>query len=128
METATRPEHLSSDDVCDIAGITYRQLDYWSRSGLVETVGPACPGSGGVRRYLRREVRVVAAIAALRDLGARGETLRHVAPMLRAMAVDEWAGLWTIPASGDIEPIYRGAPIDAAYVLDLGRIGLRATV
>lgn len=96
--------HFGSDDLCDIAGISYRQLDYWVRLGLIETVGAAAPGSGGIRRYLRREARVVTVVARLRELGATEKTLRHVAPMLRAMTTEEWHGDLLVSADGEICP------------------------
>ena len=36
---------------CAAAGITYRQLDYWARTGLVEPSVRAAHGSGSQRLY-----------------------------------------------------------------------------
>ncbi|MGH3263935.1 MAG: MerR family transcriptional regulator, partial [Trebonia sp.] len=36
---------------CTAAGITYRQLDYWARTGLVEPSVRAAQGSGTQRLY-----------------------------------------------------------------------------
>ncbi len=36
---------------CKAAGITYRQLDYWARTGLVEPSVRAAHGSGSQRLY-----------------------------------------------------------------------------
>jgi len=42
---------------CAAAGITYRQLDYWARTGLVQpTVRPAA-GSGSQRLYGFRDIQ-----------------------------------------------------------------------
>jgi hypothetical protein len=41
---------------CAAAGITYRQLDYWARTGLVRTVGRPATGSGTQRLYGFRDV------------------------------------------------------------------------
>ena len=32
---------------CNAAGITYRQLDYWARTGLVEPTVPGAPAPSG---------------------------------------------------------------------------------
>src|SRR5699024_5829520 len=37
--------------VCKAAGITYRQLDYWARTGLVEPAVRNANGSGSQRLY-----------------------------------------------------------------------------
>lgn len=50
---------LSSSDVCRLAGITYRQLDLWTRKGLIEPEIPS-PGSGYFRRWHPRVVYQVA--------------------------------------------------------------------
>ncbi|MEO7745026.1 MAG: MerR family transcriptional regulator, partial [Actinomycetota bacterium] len=36
---------------CAAAGITYRQLDYWARTGLVEPTVRGASGSGSQRLY-----------------------------------------------------------------------------
>lgn len=42
--------------VCDLAGITYRQLDYWARQGLVVPSISEAHGPGTQRRYSRVDV------------------------------------------------------------------------
>ncbi len=44
------PELLTSQDVVDLSGISYRQLDYWTRRGWVEPV-VAADGSGSQRLF-----------------------------------------------------------------------------
>lgn len=41
---------LSSEAVCQLTGLSYRQLDYWCRSGVIEATVPA-RGSGSTRRW-----------------------------------------------------------------------------
>ena len=36
---------------CNAAGITYRQLDYWARTGLIEPTVRGASGSGSQRLY-----------------------------------------------------------------------------
>lgn len=47
-ELARKAGLISSAVVCKRSGLTYRQLDYWTRKGLIsEAVGPL--GSGSMR-------------------------------------------------------------------------------
>jgi hypothetical protein len=45
------PDGLGSLDVVQRAGITYRQLDYWTTNGLLATMPRAVEGSGYSRAY-----------------------------------------------------------------------------
>lgn len=49
------------------AGITYRQLDYWSRLGLLES--DDCFGSGSYRTFARSEVAVATMLGRLSKCG-----------------------------------------------------------
>ena len=44
---------------CKAAGITYRQLDYWARTGLVEPAVRGAAGSGTQRLYGFRDILVL---------------------------------------------------------------------
>ncbi|MET1036819.1 MAG: MerR family transcriptional regulator, partial [Aeromicrobium sp.] len=41
---------------CSAAGITYRQLDYWARTGLVEPTVRSATGSGTQRLYSFKDI------------------------------------------------------------------------
>src|SRR4051794_5153839 len=43
-------------EACQHTGVTYRQLDYWDRTGLVSPSVRAAHGSGSQRLYSRRDV------------------------------------------------------------------------
>lgn len=59
----------TSAEVCRLVGITYRQLDYWDRTGLLTpSVAPA-RGSGYGRRYDADDVLVLRVIGELRRIG-----------------------------------------------------------
>ena len=53
---------FSSADACALAGINYRQLDYWCRVG---TIAPAVPasGSGSKRGWTVQQILVLAVLA-----------------------------------------------------------------
>jgi DNA-binding transcriptional MerR regulator len=57
-----RASALSSAQVCQLVGCSYRQLDYWTRAGLVSPTVPA-DGQGSRRAFSRRDVEQVRRIA-----------------------------------------------------------------
>ena len=54
---------------CSAAGITYRQLDYWARTGLVEPSIRTAHGSGSQRLYSFRDILVLKVVKRLLDTG-----------------------------------------------------------
>ncbi|WP_448060826.1 MerR family transcriptional regulator [Cellulomonas hominis] len=76
---------------CRAAGITYRQLDYWARTGLVEpTVRPAT-GSGTQRLYSFRDILVLKVVKRLLDTGVSLQQIRTAVSHLRERGVDDLA-------------------------------------
>ncbi|MGW0754142.1 MerR family transcriptional regulator [Streptomyces sp. NPDC002587] len=68
---------------CAAAGITYRQLDYWARTGLVEpSVRPAY-GSGTQRLYSFRDVVVLKIVKRFLDTGVGLQNIRTAVQHLR---------------------------------------------
>ncbi|MEU5810513.1 MerR family transcriptional regulator [Streptomyces sp. NPDC047718] len=68
---------------CAAAGITYRQLDYWARTGLVEpTVRPAY-GSGTQRLYSFKDVVVLKIVKRFLDTGVALQNIRNAVQHLR---------------------------------------------
>lgn len=59
---------LTGAETARAAGITYRQLDYWTREGYI-TAKVADPGSGVFRRYLPEQVEQVRVLARLTRIG-----------------------------------------------------------
>jgi DNA-binding transcriptional MerR regulator len=60
-----------------IVGITYRQLDYWSRTGLVHRSVAASRGYGGRWRYSYRSLLQMGTIKAILDAGISLEEARR---------------------------------------------------
>jgi DNA-binding transcriptional MerR regulator len=76
---------------CAATGITYRQLDYWARTGLVEpSVRPAY-GSGSQRLYSFRDVVVLKIVKRLLDTGVSLQNIRTAVQHLRSSAPSELA-------------------------------------
>lgn len=53
---------FSSTEACQLAGITFRQLDYWTRTKMVEPSVRAAKCSGTHRRWSRSDVVLLAAL------------------------------------------------------------------
>ncbi|MFI7241163.1 MerR family transcriptional regulator [Streptomyces qinglanensis] len=69
---------------CSAAGITYRQLDYWARTGLVEpSIRPAY-GSGSQRLYSFRDIVVLKIVKRLLDTGVSLQNIRAAVRHLRS--------------------------------------------
>ena len=68
---------------CSAAGITYRQLDYWARTGLVEPSVRAAHGSGSQRLYSFRDILVLKVVKRLLDTGISLQQIRAAVQHLR---------------------------------------------
>ncbi|RFT38339.1 MerR family transcriptional regulator, partial [Bifidobacteriaceae bacterium NR015] len=52
-----------------VAGITYRQLDYWARKSIIEPSIHASSGSGSRRLYSFKDIAIMAVAKRLLDAG-----------------------------------------------------------
>src|ERR1700752_630648 len=68
---------------CSAAGITYRRLDYWARTGLVEPSVRAAHGSGSQRLYSFRDILVLKVVKRLLDTGISLQQIRAAVDHLR---------------------------------------------
>ena len=102
---------------CNIVGITYRQLDYWTRTGLVVPTVQAATGSGSQRLYSFNDLLQLKVIKSLTDAGASLQKVRQAIDHARKM-VDDWSKV-TIVA--DESGVY--ALTSEAQVVDLLRKG-----
>jgi len=71
------------------AGITYRQLDYWARTGLVEPSVRPATGSGTQRLYSFRDVLVLKVVKRLLDSGVSLQQIRVAVQHLRDRGVSD---------------------------------------
>ena len=70
-------------EVCKIAAITYRQLDYWTRTGLIQPSIAEARGSGSQRLYSYRDLVEVKVIKKLLDGGLSLQRARRAIEYLR---------------------------------------------
>jgi DNA-binding transcriptional MerR regulator len=76
---------------CNAAGITYRQLDYWARTGLVEPSVRSATGSGTQRLYGFRDILVLKVVKRLLDSGVSLQQIRVAISHLRERGVEDLA-------------------------------------
>ncbi|MFI9276078.1 MerR family transcriptional regulator [Kitasatospora sp. NPDC052896] len=78
---------------CAAAGITYRQLDYWARTGLLEpSVRTAFP-AGPQRLYSFRDILILKIVKRLLDAGVSLQNIRAAVTHLQSGELSELAGL-----------------------------------
>lgn len=70
-------------EACALARISYRQLDYWARTGLVTPTLRPAHGSGTQRLYARSDVIDLALVKVLLDAGCSLQLVRQVLPTVR---------------------------------------------
>ena len=70
--------------VCKLVGITYRQLDYWARTGLLRPSIADAKGSGTQRLYAYTDVLELKVIKQLLDGGISLQRARKAVECLRA--------------------------------------------
>jgi DNA-binding transcriptional MerR regulator len=74
---------------CNAAGITYRQLDYWARTGLVDPTVRGASGSGTQRLYSFRDILLLKVIKRLLDAGISLQQIRTAVQHLRERGTDD---------------------------------------
>lgn len=74
---------------CQVAGITYRQLDYWARTDLVKPSIRTARGSGSQRLYSFKDVLVLKIVKRLLDTGISLQNIRLAVESLRHLGVNE---------------------------------------
>lgn len=74
---------------CAAAGITYRQLDYWARTGLVSPSVRPATGSGTQRLYGFRDVLLLKVIKRLLDAGISLQQIRSAIAHLSKRGIDD---------------------------------------
>lgn len=103
-----------------LAGITYRQLDYWARTGMARPSVSQAAGCGSVRRYSYRDVFDLYLIARLANQGVSIQRCRDILDVVRA-ADDPYSKILVIAAEVLLVPHNAAALVD---VLDGSAVSL----
>lgn len=93
--SAIPDEHVGyrGPTACAAAGITYRQLDYWARTGLVEPTVRGAKGSGSQRLYSFTDILVLKVVKRLLDTGVSLHNIRVAIDHLRSRGTEDLAGV-----------------------------------
>src|SRR5438105_8631373 len=100
-------------EVCKAVGISYRQLDYWARTGLVTPSIREAGGSGTQRLYSFQDMLVLRVIKKLLDAGVGLQQIRKAVDYLR----ESKQPLHSVTLMSDGNRIY--APESPEAVIDL---------
>ena len=106
---------------CSAAGISYRQLDYWARTGLVEPSIRTATGSGSARLDGFRDILVLKIVKRLLDAGVSLQNIRTAVTHLRERGVTD---LERITLMSDGASIYECASPDEIIDLLAGGQGV----
>jgi DNA-binding transcriptional MerR regulator len=114
------PQHVGyrGPVACSAAGITYRQLDYWARTGLVVPTVRGASGSGTQRLYGFRDILILRIVKRLIDTGVSLQNIRAAVDHLATRDGDDLA---RITLMSDGASIYECRSADE--VIDLVRGG-----
>jgi DNA-binding transcriptional MerR regulator len=99
---------------CSIVGITYRQLDYWARTGLVVPSHREAKGSGTQRLYSFRDLVHLRVIRNLLDAGV---SLPKIRKAIRYIADELKTSLEHVTLLSDGSSIY--AATSGSEIVDL---------
>lgn len=69
--------------VCNLVGITYRQLDYWARTDLLRPSLASAQGSGSQRLYSFGDIVQLRVVKRLLDAGMSLKKIRQAMDLLR---------------------------------------------
>ena len=130
-DVATRPEGIGyrGPTACSAAGITYRQLDYWARTGLVEPSVRAAQGSGSARLYSFRDILVLKVVKRLLDTGISLQQIRAAVAHLHSRGTGDLAkvtlmsdgvSVYECTSSDEVVDLLQGG--QGVFGIALGRI------
>lgn len=114
---------------CAAAGITYRQLDYWARTGLVEPSIRSAAGSGTQRLYSFRDILTLRIVKRLIDTGVSLPNIRAAVEHLGAQGghdlaritlMSDGATVYECRSSEEVIDLVRGG--QGVFGIAVGRV------
>jgi DNA-binding transcriptional MerR regulator len=117
------PEDLGyrGPTACAVAGITYRQLDYWARTDLVVPSIRGASGSGSQRLYSFRDIVVLKIV---KELLATGVSLQNVRAAVAHLRQSGTADVANVTLVSDGQRVYECTSADEVYDLLQGGQGV----
>ena len=106
--------------VCKLVDITYRQLDYWARTGLITPSIQSAQGSGSQRRYSFSDIVQLKVVKRLLDAGMSLKKIRQAIDILAEQMQTE-SPLADVTLLSDGNTIY--AAHNPSEVVDVFRRG-----
>jgi DNA-binding transcriptional MerR regulator len=130
-DEVSEPEDLGyrGPTACAAAGISYRQLDYWARTGLVEPSVRAATGSGSQRLYGFRDILVLKVVKRLLDAGISLQQIRTAVTHLRARGsanlaavtlMSDGASVYEFTSPDEVVDLLQGG--QGVFAIALGRV------
>ncbi len=116
---------------CKIVDITYRQLDYWTRTGLVVPSIQAAHGSGTQRLYSFNDLLQLKVIRSLTDAGASLQKVRQAIDYVRDHLEDDWskvtivtdgAGVYACTSDAEVVDLLRKGQGVLGAVVAVGKV------
>jgi len=122
-DLTAHPENVGyrGPTACAAAGITYHQLNYWARTGLVGPSVRAANGPGSHRLYSFRDILVLRVIKRLLDSGISLQQIRAAVNHLRDRGTED---LVRLTLMSDTVNVYECASADEVVDLLAGGQGV----
>lgn len=120
------PDTFTGSQVCRIVGITYRQLDYWARTGVLHPSVASARGSGTKRLYSFGDLRRASVLRRLLDSGLSLQRARRALALLGEDDACRWLVIGNevvACADGELERVVRENGVST--IVDLGEEALR---
>ncbi|MFC4563376.1 MerR family transcriptional regulator [Nocardiopsis mangrovi] len=114
---------------CAAAGITYRQLDYWARTGLVRPSVTPDDGGGAAPLYSFRDILVLKVVKRLLDTGISLQQIRTAIEHLRCRGTADLAqitlmsdgvSVYECTSPGEVVDLLQGG--QGVFGIALGRV------
>lgn len=115
-------DSFSSKRVCELTGLTYRQLNYWDTTGLLQPSVAQARGSGTVKRYSGADLAKARVVKQLLDVGVSLQSVRRALPMVGEARAD---GLrWLVVTHGGLAVACTADPVELARVVAEARVAV----
>ena len=116
---------------CKIVDVTYRQLDYWTRTGLVVPSVQEAQGSGTQRLYSFNDLLQLKVIKSLTDAGASLQKVRQAIDYVRNHLQGDWSrvtivtdgrGVYACTSDEEIIDLLRSGQVVLGALVAVGKV------